>query len=94
MGIIGTQISNSIRESANIVAREVHRDFYLLDSKLEEMNSNILIGNQERDELLKELLSESNLSNQLQKKANEKSEKLMNDINYIKTREEYRQMKF
>ena len=72
----------------------MHRDFYLLDSKLEEMNSNILIGNQERDELLKELLSESNLSNQLQKKANEKSEKLMNDINYIKTREEYRQMKF
>ena len=72
----------------------MHRDFYLLDSKLEEMNSNILIGNQERDELLKELLSESNLSNQLQKKANETSENLMNDINYIKTREEYRQMKF
>lgn len=83
----------NVRESANIVAREVHRDFYLLDSKLEELNSNILIGNQERDELLKELLSESNLSNQLQKKANETSENLMNDINYIKTREEYRQMK-
>ncbi len=91
---MSSRICDSIDRNARIIADRLNKGFINTSLRLESIEKGVMIGNQETSNLLRDLTSQVNLQNALQKKANETSESLMNDINYIKTREEYRQMKY
>lgn len=90
---VGSNLCTTIKNSCSMISHQIRSGFIKLSQDVENLNKTVLSSNQTQELLMRDILDESKVNNVIQEKANVTSLQLANDINYIRQREEYREIR-